>query len=383
MCKKTCVNAPGGPKVGTYYRISIAGDLLEDVPLLLKYKIPTKAKDKHYERSMITSFKITKLNIGDYCGFETDGNKRFLLGDFTVTHNSSLMKSIGLSVVMAQCGMFVPATSFEFSPYESIMARITGSDNIFKGLSSFALEMTELRAILKRTGPKTLVIGDEVCRGTEHISGNAIVAASIIKLAKTGSSFIFATHLHEIAEMDKIKELSNVKAFHLTVDYDKEKDILIFDRKLKEGPGDTVYGITVARYIIHDNEFIRLAQEIKNELLKKPNVILNDKKSTYNSEIFMHECSICHKSCTDKNKLDSHHINFQSDCIDGFVISKPYVPMNSKSNISVLCEDCHNKVHNNSLEIKGYLDTSNGRQLIYKEILKPKEKPKRVTRVKK
>lgn len=302
-----------------------------------------------------------------------------LLYGLNAAGKSSLMKAIGVSIIMAQCGMFVPATRFEYSPYESIMARITGSDNIFKGLSSFALEMTELRAILKRSGPKTLVIGDEVCRGTEHISGNSIVAASIIKLSKSGSSFIFATHLHEIVEMSQIKELKNVKAFHLSVDYDKVKDILIFDRKLKEGSGDTIYGITVAKYLIHDDEFIKLAQEIKNDLLNKPNHIIGDKTSNYNSSIYMHECGICQKQCPDSKdhveKFDSHHINFQSNCINGFVIGKPYLPMNSKSNIIVLCKDCHHKVHHGLLEIKGYMDTSNGRQIVYNE-LKEKEKVK-------
>ena len=69
-------------------------------------------------------------------------------------------------------------------------------------------------------------------------------------------------HLHDIPKLTKIKEL-NVKSYHLTVDYDKEKDILIFDRKLKEGSGDSVYGIIVAKYIIHDTKFMKLAQEIK------------------------------------------------------------------------------------------------------------------------
>jgi DNA mismatch repair protein MutS len=141
-----------------------------------------------------------------------------LLYGLNSSGKSTCMKAVGLSIVMAQSGLFVPATEFSYSPYESLLARITGNDNILKGLSSFALEMTELRAILKRASPKTMVLGDEVCRGTENISAISLVTSTIERLSKTGSNFIFATHLHKVAEMESIKMLDNVKAFHLTVD---------------------------------------------------------------------------------------------------------------------------------------------------------------------
>jgi DNA mismatch repair protein MutS len=112
-----------------------------------------------------------------------DGLKGMLIYGLNSSGKSVMMKSIGLSIIMAQSGLFVPAKSFTFSPYHSLYTRITGNDNIFKGLSSFALEMMELNSILKRADEKTLVIGDEVCRGTEHISGNALVATTIIKLS--------------------------------------------------------------------------------------------------------------------------------------------------------------------------------------------------------
>ena len=302
---------------------------------------------------------------------DNDIPEGMLLYGLNSSGKSSLMKALGLSVIMAQSGMYVPAEEYNYSPYETLFSRITGNDNLFKGLSSFALEMTELRAILKRTGPKTLVIGDEVCRGTEHISGTAIVSATIIKLSKTGSTFIFATHLHDLVKMKKIKELDNVKSFHLTVDFDKENDTLVFDRILKSGSGPPVYGITVAKYLIHDNDFIKLAQEIKNDLLKMPNQLVDTKKSKYNSEVYMYECGICNKKFKSDidhfGLFDTHHINFQKDCEDGFIKSKPHIPMNSKANLIVLCKECHHKVHHNELIIKGYIETSNGRKVDYKE----------------
>ena len=308
------------------------------------------------------------ISLGKTINGDDDYLSGMMLYGINSAGKSSIMKAVGLSVIMAQAGMYVPAKTFEYSPYESLFARITGHDNIFKGLSSFALEMTELRAILKRAGPKTLVIGDEVCRGTEHISGNAIVATSIIRLAQTGCCFIFATHLHELVNMERIKALKNVQAFHVTVGYDQEKDMLIFDRKLKSGSGDSVYGLTIAKYIIHDNEFMEMAQSIKNELLNMPNTILNDKKSNYNAEVYMHECAICEKKIQNKNNLDTHHINFQENFNkDGFMENKT-LKKNNKSNLVVICQDCHHKIHDQKdIILDGYLDTSKGRKLAVKK----------------
>lgn len=292
---------------------------------------------------------------------------------------SSISKAIGIAIIMAQTGLYVPAESYKFSPYSSLFARITGHDNIFKGLSQFTLEMTELYAILKRNGPNTLVIGDEVCRGTEHVSGNSIVAATLILLAESGCSFIFATHLHEIAEMKRIKELKNLKIFHLTVKYDKVKDELVFDRLLKPGPGSNIYGLTVAKYIIKDDKFMKLAQEIKNELLGVNNEIVSEKTSSYNSNLYVTCCQVCGKTNNDNEEhtglLDTHHINFQSNCNElGFVIGKTHLKKNELYNLAVLCKGCHWKVHHNQLKINGYKDTSNGRVLDYNYINNIKKK---------
>jgi DNA mismatch repair protein MutS len=266
---------------------------------------------------------------------------------------------------MAQSGMFVPAEKCVYSPYNSIFTRITGNDNLFKGLSSFTLEMLELKAILKRAGPHTLVIGDEVCRGTEHISGNAIVASTIINLAKLQSSFIFATHLHEVAEMERIKEIKTIKPYHLSVTYDTKTDTLIYDRQLKEGLGESIYGITVAKYIINDNNFINMALEIKNELLQDYGSLVSGKKSKYNSEIYIHECQMCHKKDIKGfiSNLQTHHINFQKNCSNGLVDGKQHIRKNDKANLIILCTECHDRVHHKGLNIEGTILTSKGRQI--------------------
>ena len=114
------------------------------------------------------------------------------------------MKSVGLNIILAQMGMFVPCKEMSYYPFEYILTRICGNDNIFKGQSSFAVEMEELRGILLRAKENSLVLGDEICSGTEYISAQSIIAASLKRLYKNGSKYIFATHLHELIEIDEI-----------------------------------------------------------------------------------------------------------------------------------------------------------------------------------
>jgi len=278
---------------------------------------------------------------------------------------SVMMKAVGIALIMAQCGMYVPATEFSYTIYNSIYTRITGNDNIFRGQSSFTLEMTELNSIIKRANDKSLVIGDEICRGTENISGNALVASTIIHLARKKCTFIFATHLHELVHLESIKNLSNVKAYHLAVDYDPKTDTLIYDRSLKDGSGDKVYGILVAKYIIDNKEFMEDTIKIKNELTNSFSSMISGKKSRYNSDLFVYKCEKCGKTEQEGIKmLETHHINFQSNCKDGFAIDKPHIAKNALSNLAVICESCHDALHKNEIKIEKKVSTSKGKRLL-------------------
>lgn len=295
-----------------------------------------------------------------------DKMKGILLYGLNSAGKSVLMKAIGLTIILAQAGMYVPATKCVLSPYNSLYTRITGDDNIFRGLSSFSLEMVELNTILKRANKKTLIIGDEVCRGTEHISGNAIVASTIVRLSSLESTFIFATHLHELISLKCIKELNKVKAYHLSTEYDEQKDILIYDRKLKEGSGDNIYGINVAKHIIQDKEFIKSTLNIKNELTNSYKTIISDKTSRYNSKLYVYKCEICGRKDLNGefSPLETHHINYQKNCINGFSINKPHIQKNSMANLIVICQTCHDKIHNNEIAVDGYVMTSSGKKII-------------------
>lgn len=278
--------------------------------------------------------------------------KGILLYGLNSSGKSSFQKSIGLGIILAQMGYYVPATSFKYKPYKSIFTRIDGNDNLYKGLSSFSLEMMDLKNILRYSNKDSLIIGDEVCKGTEYLSANSILASTIITLSRMESSFIFATHLHSIPKLEEIKNLGNVECYHLSVGLNNKNE-LIFERKLQKGQGEEVYGILVASNIIQDNEFITLTNKIKLKLLNKPESILTGKQSRYNSKVYVDECEICGKRNTNEN-YEVHHIHHQKDCEEGFVKNKElsHISKNSKSNLVVLCEDCHTKIHQDKLKIE-------------------------------
>ena len=283
-------------------------------------------------------------------GNEQDG---ILLYGMNSAGKSSLMKSIGLSVIMAQAGMFVPCTKMEYYPYNKLYSRIPGGDNIFKGQSTFVGEISEIRNILKCADDKTLIIGDELCSGTETNSAIAIVSAGILDLIKKTSSFIFATHLHELADMKRIKEIENLSIKHLSVKYNNSKNVLVFDRKLKDGPGDSIYGLEVCRSLDLDSDFLNLANEIRQEVLGIEKLI-KFKKSKYNANLIVDKCNIC----KNEDATETHHIHFQKDADDnGFI---EHYHKNKKFNLVGLCEKCHDRIHNGEIEIGQATMTSNG-----------------------
>ena len=283
---------------------------------------------------------------------------------------SSLMKTMGLLVIMAQMGLYVPASYFRFYPYKMILTRIIGNDNLFKGLSSFAVEMGELRGILKRANGRSLVLGDEICHGTETVSAVALVASAIVTLSGLKTNFLFATHLHQLSQMERITDIKTLKIYHLKVKFNELTGDLIYDRRLEEGPGHPIYGLEVARAMDLDKKFIELANDIRKEIMEVTELVPL-KKSKYNKEVYMGNCSLpdCQNSA-----VDTHHIVFQSMADDrGFI---NHLQKNHKSNLVPLCKKCHQTVHNNQPDqvryiINGYQMTTDGPKLDYKRIINP------------
>lgn len=272
---------------------------------------------------------------------------------------STLMKSIGINIILAQIGYYVAAKEFTYCPYSSIFTRIKGNDNLFKRLSSFYVEMAELKAILQRNNNRTLVLADELCRGTEYKSATIIVSYMLEKLTLNNSSFITATHLHNIVELPLIKKLNNVNIKHISVEYDNVSNNLIFSRKLQNGPGEDFYGLKVAKFLLNDDNFNERSKYIEDEYNTSIENMNLNQVNKYNSVLEVKECHLC-KS---KKNLEVHHINWQKDCNKFYVINKPQIRKNSLANLVTLCRKCHDEVDRNNIMIDGYHDTIKGKKL--------------------
>ncbi|WP_421716043.1 MutS-related protein [Arcobacter arenosus] len=284
-----------------------------------------------------------------------------LLYGINSSGKSSLMKAIGISVILAQAGFYVPAKSMRFSIFDAVYTRISGADNIAKGLSSFAVEMLELKNIFNRATKNSLVLGDEISHSTETMSGLSIVASAILKLAKLESIFVFATHLHQLPEIEEIQKLKNIIALHLSVMYKDEEDKLIFDRKLSYGSGSSMYGLEYAKSLHMDREFLSVANDIRKKLTDDYNPLerLSQRKtSKYNKDVFAASCVICGKACD-----DVHHIKEQARANkDGFI---GHINANHKYNLIPLCKKHHKMVHEGTINVNGFVATSNGLELHY------------------
>jgi DNA mismatch repair protein MutS len=278
---------------------------------------------------------------------------------------SSLSKACGISIIMAQCGFFVPCTKFKYSIYNKMFTRITSDDNLFKGKSSFAIEMTELRSILKFADNKSIILGDEICKGTEYKSALSIIYASMIFFVNKKINFILATHFHKLYELlDYNIEIKNKILFkHLSIE--KKDGIIIYGRKIKDGIGDDIYGLEIAKHIIDNPEFVKLAYETRNRILGVSGNILNNITSNYNKELYVDKCEICGKS-NNEIQLDTHHIKEQHNFNDNKLLG--HIKKDNLDNLVVLCKFHHNEVHHGKLIINGYIHTNEGRYLDYKFI---------------
>ena len=123
--------------------------------------------------------------------------------------------------------------------------------------------MGELRGILKRADPMSLVLGDEICHGTETISAVSLVAATLITLSQRRTNFLFTTHLHALSTIEAITQIETLKMYHLKVTYLEESGDLIYDRQLVPGPGLPIYGLEVAKSMDLNPDFIELANQIR------------------------------------------------------------------------------------------------------------------------
>ncbi|MGA8216655.1 MAG: DNA mismatch repair protein MutS [Candidatus Sulfotelmatobacter sp.] len=175
---------------------------------------------------------------------------------------STYLRQTALIVILAQMGSFVPARSARLSVVDRVFTRIGASDNLARGRSTFMVEMTETAAILHTATVRSLILLDEVGRGTSTYDGLAIAWAAIEYLhARVRAKTLFATHYFELTEL--AEQLAGVKNYHVSV---KETGGgIVFLRKVEPGAADRSYGIEVAKLAGLPNEVITRAREVLAE----------------------------------------------------------------------------------------------------------------------
>ena len=295
-------------------------------------------------------------------------NQGWLIYGMNASGKSTLMKATGLCILLAQAGCFVPAQAMRLRPFQSIYTRILNQDNLAAGLSSFAVEMSELRDILRNANPYTLVLGDELCAGTESTSAQALVASGIQWLSKRKAKFMFATHLHDLPDLVDTKK-EGVEVWHLHVEYDSLTQKLVYDRSLREGKGSSLYGLEVARAMDLPFEFIEQAVQNRHRIMgsmKQEDAT----SSSWNRSMVRKECESCQKPIG----LEVHHLQPRASAQNGLLEDGSH--MNDARNLMVICQACHDAIHNETLVVGPVQQTSDGPQRVIQQVEKSAKKSK-------
>ncbi len=198
---------------------------------------------------------------------DTDENRLMLITGPNMAGKSTYMRQTALIVLMAQIGSFVPAAEARVGVVDRLFTRVGASDDLASGQSTFMLEMREVASILQHATKKSLIIYDEIGRGTSTFDGMSIARAVLEYTAgkKLGAKTLFATHYHELTELEG--QIPGVVNYNVAVK--KRGDDLTFLRKIVRGPVDESYGIEVAKLAGVPQEIVEHAKEILAALEKK------------------------------------------------------------------------------------------------------------------
>lgn len=178
---------------------------------------------------------------------------------------STYLRQVGLLAIMAQMGSFIPVSSANLPVFDKVFTRVGASDNLAMGQSTFLVEMIETANILNTATPQSLILLDEIGRGTSTFDGLSLAWAIVEYIAgqkRVNAKTLFATHYHELTDLEEI--LPGVKNFNIAVKEWNEQ--MIFVRKIERGGADKSYGIQVAQLAGIPEKVIKRAKQILNNL---------------------------------------------------------------------------------------------------------------------
>ncbi len=208
---------------------------------------------------------------------DTKQNRLMLITGPNMAGKSTYMRQVAIIVLMAQIGSFVPAADARIGLVDKLFTRVGASDDLASGQSTFMLEMNEVAYILRNATKKSLIIYDEVGRGTSTFDGMSIARAIVEYTAgrKIGAKTLFATHYHELTSMEG--EIDGVINYNIAAK--KRGDSITFLRKIVRGSTDDSYGIEVAKLAGIPNEVIRRAKEVLASVEQTAKAISTSEKS--------------------------------------------------------------------------------------------------------
>ena len=208
--------------------------------------------------------------IENDCMLDNEENTISVITGPNMSGKSTYMRQVALITILAQMGSFVPAKKADICIVDKIFTRIGAADDLSMGQSTFMMEMVEVANILKNATSKSLVILDEIGRGTSTYDGMSIATAVIEYISKKiGAKTLFATHYHELIELEE--RFKNIRNYHVEA---KEigKDI-IFLRKVLRGGTDQSYGIHVAKLAGVPKDVIRRANRLLLDIESRREIV--------------------------------------------------------------------------------------------------------------
>lgn len=296
--------------------IQINSQIINDLDVYLSFA--SIAKENNYVKPTLTNNQIIEIKDSRHAVIEQiiSGDKKFISNDLFLSSDesqihiitgpnmagkSTFLRQIGLIVIMAQIGCYVPASIAKIGIVDKLFTRVGASDNLLEGESTFMVEMIEAANILNNTTKKSLILFDEIGRGTSTYDGLSI-AWSIVEYLhnnkKLQSRTIFATHYHELTELQN--KLDRVFNFNISVKEIDEQ--IIFLRKINQGSSDRSYGINVAHMAGIPAEVVERSHQILNQLINKNSLDTNSIQE--NNITFEKKKSIEYKILSELKKIN-------------------------------------------------------------------------------
>ena len=235
-----------------------------------------KIEIKDGRHPVVEQFVKDSYFVPNDAELDTDRNRMMLITGPNMAGKSTYMRQVAIIVVMAQIGSFVPAKDARIGVIDKLFTRVGASDDLASGQSTFMLEMNEVASILRNATRQSLIIYDEVGRGTSTFDGMSIARAIVeyTNSRKIGAKTMFATHYHELTVMED--EFDGIVNYNVAAK--KRGDNITFLRKIVKGSTDDSYGIEVAKLAGIPNEVIKRAKEVLASVEKTAKAISTSEK---------------------------------------------------------------------------------------------------------